>query len=195
MASGWHQVLAGRAIGVGNGWEAVTIRAVASKLGYTSPLLYEHFRDKKDLLTQIAVDALSLLQTSLALDLPKARRPAAVAMIERYWTFMLENAQLYKLMNGMDGELIGNEAVGQSAQSLCKFIAATLRPLAGNNATEADAMMLTEEPWALLHGMAALYLHRSVPFELERVVKGGLRLIAGSRRRASLNGAARGARP
>jgi AcrR family transcriptional regulator len=158
---------AARAIAVRNGWNAMTIRAVASKLGYSSPLLYEHFRDKKDLLTQIAVDAVTLLQASLAVDLPKASRPAAVAMIGRYWMFMLKNAQLYRLMNGMDGTLIDNKAVGRAAQSLCKFIAARLRPLAGKNATQAYAMILTEELWALLHGMAALHLHRSVPFDLK----------------------------
>jgi AcrR family transcriptional regulator len=35
---------AARSIGLRMGWKAVTIRAVAQQLGYTSPLLYEHFR-------------------------------------------------------------------------------------------------------------------------------------------------------
>ena len=34
---------AARSIGIQKGWKAVTIRAVAQQLGYTSPLLYEHF--------------------------------------------------------------------------------------------------------------------------------------------------------
>jgi AcrR family transcriptional regulator len=50
--AGREQILAAaRAIGVRQGWAAVTIRSVAHELGYTSPLLYEHFRDKEDLLT------------------------------------------------------------------------------------------------------------------------------------------------
>jgi len=47
---------AARSIGVRSGWKAVTIRAVAQQLGYTSPLLYEHFRDKQEILTELAID-------------------------------------------------------------------------------------------------------------------------------------------
>jgi AcrR family transcriptional regulator len=56
--AGREQILAAaRSIGVRKGWKAVTLRAVAQKLGYSSPLLYERFRDKKeDVLTQLAIE-------------------------------------------------------------------------------------------------------------------------------------------
>jgi AcrR family transcriptional regulator len=85
---------AARAIGVRDGWGAVTIRAVAKKLGYSSPLLYEHFRDKEHLLTDIAVDGLNQLHVFLAADLPTESKPAAIRMMQRYWTFVVENTQL-----------------------------------------------------------------------------------------------------
>jgi len=58
---------AARSIGVRSGWKAVTIRAVAQQLGYTSPLLYEHFRDKQEILTELAIEG----QVSLARASPK----------------------------------------------------------------------------------------------------------------------------
>lgn len=175
---------AARAIGVREGWSAVTIRAVANKLGYSSPLLYEHFRDKEHLLTEIAVDGLNRLHVRMSADLPKASRAAVVVMTRRYWAFMTENTQLYRLMNGMDGMLIDNEEVGRSAQSMCLFLAGVVRPLLGKDATEDDAIVLTYELWALLHGMAALYLGRSIPFDVERVVGAGLRLIGTAKRKS-----------
>jgi AcrR family transcriptional regulator len=55
--AGREQILAAaRSIGVRKGWEAVTIRAAAQKLGYSSPLLYEHSRDKEDVPTQLAIE-------------------------------------------------------------------------------------------------------------------------------------------
>jgi len=171
---------AARAIGVRDGWGAVTIRAVANKLGYSSPLLYEHFHDKEHLLTEIAVEGLNQLHVFLAADPPKKSRTAVVVMMERYWAFVNENTQLYRLMNGMDGALIDNEKIGRAAQPLCMFLAGVVQPMLGKNATETDAMLLTYELWALLHGMAALYLDRSIPFDTERVVGAGLRLIAGA---------------
>lgn len=41
---------AARSIGVREGWKVVTIRPVAGILGYTAPLLYEHFGDKQEIL-------------------------------------------------------------------------------------------------------------------------------------------------
>ena len=172
---------AAREIGVREGWSAVTIRAVANKLGYSSPLLYEHFRDKEHLLTEIAVDGLNRLHVRLAADLPRASRPAAVVMMERYWAFMIENTQLYRLVNGMDGALIDNEKIARAAQPFCMFLAGVVQPLLGKGAMEAEATLLTYELWALLHGMAALYLDRSISFDADRVVGAGLRLIAGAR--------------
>jgi AcrR family transcriptional regulator len=180
VASREEILSAARAIGEREGWTAVTIRSVARELGYTSPLLYEHFRNKEDLLTQIAVEVIALLEKELTKKLPADSRAAFLSMAERYWKFMLEHKQLYRLMNGMDGVPIDNDMVGRSAQSLCKVIASVVRPLAGKNATEADTRMLADELWALLHGMAALYLDRSAPFDLARVVNCAMRLVSGA---------------
>ena len=44
--AGRQEILAAASsIGLSLGWKAVTIRAVAQRLGYTAPLLYEHFKD------------------------------------------------------------------------------------------------------------------------------------------------------
>lgn len=180
--AGREQILnAARAIGIREGWKAVTIRAVADELGYTSPVLYEYFRDKEDLLTQIAVEAILLVEAKLSENLPANAQAAALIMIERYWKFMLEHPQLYRLTNGMDGAPIDKEEINRSARSLCKLIGSAVQPLAGKNA--ADAEDLADELWALLHGMATLYLDRFAPFDLDRVTRAALRLIRGGRDR------------
>src|SRR5215469_6491375 len=172
---------AARAIGVRNGWGAVTIRSVAQKLGYTSPLLYEHFRDKQDLLTQIAMEAIAMLEKELTADLPADHSAAATKMTERYWTFMLEHKQLYRLANGMDGVPIDRNVVASSALSLCTVIVGIVQPLMADNATQAEAQMLADELWALLHGMASLHLDRFAPFDLARITTAAMTLIRGAR--------------
>jgi AcrR family transcriptional regulator len=169
-----------REIGIREGWRAVTIRSVAHKLGYTSPLLYEYFRDKEDLLTQIAVEAIALLERKLTENLPEDGQAAVVTMIERYWTFMLEHTQLYRLANGMDGVPIDRVVVGRSAQTLCKAIGTAVRSVAGENTTEAESQALADELWALLHGMAALNLDRFAPFDLTRASIAAMKLIRGT---------------
>lgn len=179
--AGREQILnAARAIGIREGWKAVTIRAVAGELGYASPVLYEHFRDKEELLTQIAVEAILWLEAKLTENLPADACAAFVTMIERYWKFMLDDPQLYRLMNGMDGAPIDKEIVNRCAQSLCKRIGTAVQPLAGKDASDAEAQVLVDELWALLHGMATLYLDRHAPFDLERVTRAALRLAGGA---------------
>jgi AcrR family transcriptional regulator len=153
---------------------------VAHELGYTSPLLYEHFRDKSDLLTQIAVEAIALLATRITEQLPEDGHAAIATMIERYWAFMLGQTQIYRLINGMDGVPIDKDVVGRSAQSLCKAIGEAVRPLVGENANDEDGQLLADQVWALLHGMAALYLDRFAPFDLMRATNAAMKLIRGA---------------
>jgi len=104
-------------------------------------------------------------------------------MVERYWTFMLGHRQLYRLANGMDGMPIDKKMVGKSAQSLCKAMGDRLRPLLADNATGADGETLVDELWALLHGMAALYMDRFAPFDLTKVTNAAVKLVSGARLR------------
>ncbi len=118
--AGRRQILtAARNIGIQSGWKAVTIRAVAQQLGYTAPLLYEHFRDKQEILTELAIEGQLSLSAELARNLPVDPVDASLIIVERYWSFMLENKQIYRLMNGMDGVPIDREKVNGIAQ--CSF--------------------------------------------------------------------------
>jgi AcrR family transcriptional regulator len=177
---GREQILAAaRAIGVRKGWNAVTIRSVAQELGYTSPLLYEHFRNKEDLLTQIAVEAIAGFEKRLTEKLPEDADAALFTTVERYWNFMLKHSQLYRLANGMDGVPIDRRVVGRSAQSLCKALGDRVRPLLKESVSDAET--LVDELWALLHGMAALYLDRFAPFDLTKVTAAVVKLVSGAR--------------
>ncbi len=177
-----HILAAARSIGVRRGWKAVTIRAVAQKLGYTSPLLYEHFRDKKEILTQLAIEGQLSLAKELGRELPTAPDAAVLIMVERYWSFMLENKQTYRLMNGMDGVPIDRARVGSIARSSFEAAKAALRAwLIQGNAESDGADVLLDELWSVLHGMAALYLDRSAAFDLELAQDCVAKLLLGTR--------------
>jgi hypothetical protein len=88
-------------------------------------------------------------------------------MVERYWFFMLKNKPIYRLMNGMDGVPIDRKKVGSVAQASFEAAKAIIRAwLIEENAEAGGADVLIDELWAVLHGMAALYLDRSAAFDL-----------------------------
>lgn len=184
--AGREQILAAaRSIGVRKSWKAVTIRAVARRLGYTSPLLYEHFRDKEDILTQLAIEGHLCLAKELAKELPNAPDVAVLLVVERYWSFMLKNKQIYRLMNGMDGVPIDRRKVGSIAQGSFEAAKAVVRAWLIKENGEGEAVdVLMDELWAVLHGMAALYLDRSAAFDLGRAQDCVAKLLFGTRVRA-----------
>ena len=175
---------AARSIGLRMGWKAVTTRAVAQQLGYTSPLLYEHFRDKEEILTELAIEGQLSLAKDLTTGVPADAHAAILSMVERYWSFMLKNKQLYRLMNGMDGVPIDRKKVTAIAkrnfETATSIVQAWLINSCGN---ASGAELLFNDLWAVLHGMAALYLDRSAPFDLARAQDCVGRLLIGTKER------------
>ena len=184
--AGRPEVLAAaRSIGIRMGWTAVTIRAVAQQLGYTSPLLYEHFRDKQEILTELAIES----QIALAGEMSGSLRPdpedAILMMVEQYWSFMLKNQQLYRLMNGMDGVLIDRDKVTAVARrSFRPAMAAVQAWLTNVCGCQSGGRRLFEDLWSVLHGMAALYLDRSARFDVRRAKDCIVRLLIGVKQQA-----------
>lgn len=176
---------ASRSIGIRMGWKAVTIRAVAQQLGYTSPLLYEHFQDKQEILTELAIEGQVALAREMLRDLPADPYPALLSMVERYWSFMVENTQLYRLMNGMDGVLIDRDRVTAAAQESFEAATAVLQAwLTAACGDASGAEVLFEDLWAVLHGMAVLQLDRSAPFDVLRAKDCVSKLLIGTKQQA-----------
>jgi AcrR family transcriptional regulator len=176
---------AARSIGIRMGWKAVTIRAVAQQLGYTSPLLYEHFRDKQEILTELAIESQVALAKELLRDLPVDPYRALLSMVERYWSFMLENKQLYRLMNRMDGALIDRDRVTAVAQRSFEAATAAVQAwLITACGSDSGAGLLLEDLWAVLHGMAILHLDRSAPFDVSRAKDCVSKLLIGAEEQA-----------
>ena len=184
--AGRQEILAAaNSIGLSLGWKAVTIRAVAQRLGYTAPLLYQHFRDKEELLTELALEGQLALARELRRELPAEPHAAILRMVDRYWSFMLGNKQLYRLMNGMDGVAIDRERIGDIApRSFAAARSVVQAWLVGECGEGSGADRLLDELWAVLHGMAVLYLDRYAPFNLGCAKDCVAKLLMGTREHA-----------
>jgi AcrR family transcriptional regulator len=169
-----QQILAAaRDIGIRSGWKAVTIRSIGHALNYTAPVLYEHFKNKEEVLTAVAAEGFDLLERQLR----GGDGETILDLAEHYWCFALNNAQLYRLMNGAEG---GGELLGQAAEKVCACATEAIEDwLADKRATGVNAAELADEVWALLHGMAMLRLDRGIPFEAEQVRRCVLKMLQG----------------
>ena len=96
-----RQKILDEAIGLvcGEGVDRVTMRALGERLGYSPATIYLYFRNKGELLTEIARHGFEkLAERALpAMDEPDART-ALRGSIVAYIDFALENPALYRLM-------------------------------------------------------------------------------------------------
>jgi hypothetical protein len=97
---------------------------------------------------------------------------------------MLENKHLYRLMNGMDGVVIETERVTAHAQRMFEPATAIVQTWLTACGRESGAELLFEDLWAVLHGMATLYLDRSAPFDVSRAKDCVSKLLIGTKQQA-----------
>ena len=177
-----QQILAAaREIGKRDGWKSVTIRALGLRLGYAAPVLYEHFQNKQDVLTQIAVEGVNALHRDLLRPTDPRGEETILVMAERYWRYMLEQSQTYRLMNGMGDAPVDGSALAQAAQKICDLTGEALQLwFAAHGAEFTEVDELADTVWALLHGMASLYLGRAASFTEQQAKSAVLRLLLGA---------------
>jgi AcrR family transcriptional regulator len=146
-----------RRIAAEEGWQAVTIRRIAERLEYASPILYQHFAGKEALLLELVSVGFREITVLLraAGEQPPGRALEALALA--YWEFAFSAPELYQAMNGLDGVPFGTPATPAEAREAFAVVRATLLRLAeaaGRQLPDPDGAVNTV--WAHLHGFVSL---------------------------------------
>ena len=153
---------AARRMFVEHGFEATTMRKIASKIGYTATAVYHHFQDKDALVAELcAIDFRALTEA--------LRKTGAVAdpverlerMGAQYIDFGLTHPMQYQFLfmssrprgtSVMPSQADPGAACYQQLRETCGAVVATgrLRP------EFEDAEQLAQMAWGSLHGLVAL---------------------------------------
>jgi AcrR family transcriptional regulator len=155
---------AARRIAREEGWPAVTIRRVADVLGYTSPLIYEHFRDKGAALAAIVGEGFGTLAAGMSSAAAAARGdadPAApvLAAAHAYVAFARAHPEVYQVMHGLGGVALDPAETARGTMLVCELAVDALRNWSERAGVPlADPLAETEILWSTLHGLCALEL-------------------------------------
>jgi AcrR family transcriptional regulator len=154
------------------GWDAVTTRQLAERIEYSQPVLYSHFRGKREIIGAVALEgatetAVAMRAATSAVDDPRAR---VTALALAYLAFAEENPAVYDALFQLDGGLtFADEA---TPEPLKDAFAALLESLAGVAGEGVAPGLFTEVFWAALHGLATLTrAGRLLPEDAERRVE------------------------
>ncbi|MGX9886358.1 TetR/AcrR family transcriptional regulator [Streptomyces sp. NPDC002276] len=138
------------------GWDAVTTRRLAERIEYSQPVLYSHFRGKREIIGAVALQgaaemAVELRAAASAADGPRAR---AAALARAYLDFAERNPAVYDAMFQLDGGL--TFAQEDTPEPMKDAFAALLENLDAVAGEGVQPGLFTEVFWASLHGLATL---------------------------------------
>ncbi|MGW6408386.1 TetR/AcrR family transcriptional regulator [Streptomyces vinaceus] len=145
------------------GWDAVTTRRLAERIEYSQPVLYSHFRGKREIIGAVALEgatemAAALRAASAAEEGPRAR---VTALARAYLDFAERNPAVYDAMFQLDGGLaFAQEDTPEPLKGAFAALLESLGEVAGEGVHPA---LFTEVFWAALHGQATLTRARRLP--------------------------------
>ncbi|MFD4258114.1 TetR/AcrR family transcriptional regulator [Streptomyces sp. NPDC058534] len=133
-----------------SGPAALTLRAIADRLGIKAPSLYKHFPDKEAVETELVVQ--SLTEAAEAMEAAETREPGSLAALaEAYRAYALAHPHLYCLMTERPLPRASLPA------GLEDRAAAPLMRVCGGD------LDLARSFWAFAHGMVVLEIHGRFP--------------------------------
>ncbi|MFE1802946.1 TetR/AcrR family transcriptional regulator [Streptomyces sp. NPDC059517] len=138
------------------GWEAVTTRRLAERIEYSQPVLYSHFRGKREIIGAVSLEGATELAAAVraaaaAADGPRER---VTALARAYLDFAARNPAVYDALFQLDGGLAF--ARDDTPEPLKDAFAALLESLGEVAGDDVHPGLFTEVFWAALHGLATL---------------------------------------
>jgi AcrR family transcriptional regulator len=154
------------------GWDAVTTRRLAERIEYSQPVLYSHFRGKREIIGAVALEGAAEMAAAVRAAASAAHGPRArvTALVRAYLDFAERNPAVYDAMFQLDGGLaFANEATPEPLKDAFAALLESLGEVAGDGVHPG---LFTEVFWAALHGLATLSrAGRLPPGDAERRVE------------------------
>ena len=153
-------IAAARTLVEESGVGAVSLRETARRVGVSAPAIYRHFANKDSLLAAVAAEGFRDLGAALAAASRSERDPLS-AMGMAYVRFALSRRGVFRLMFGPEMAKRANfpelkSAADQAFQWLKGGVQARGR-------AAQDSHLAAIAPWALVHGLAQLFLDGVLP--------------------------------
>ncbi|GGB29542.1 TetR family transcriptional regulator [Flexivirga endophytica] len=147
------------------GWDAVTTRRLAERIEYSQPVLYSHFRGKREIIGAVALEGASEVAAAVRAATSGVTKPRerVAALARAYLDFAQRNPAVYDAMFQLDGGLaFADEGTPAPLKDAFAALLETLGEVAGKGVAPG---LFTETFWAALHGLATLTRAARLPVE------------------------------
>ncbi|MEV7567955.1 TetR/AcrR family transcriptional regulator [Streptomyces tanashiensis] len=144
---------AARELARAEGWEAVSMRRLADRIGYSTNYAYRYFKGRDDILLAFVKDGFARLADAMRSSGTSVQVAAAA-----YLDFALDEPDLYQVMYGLGGVHVPAAETVSEGDAVGAVIADALGITNPNDDRIARI-------WATAHGLAALHAIRKLPVD------------------------------
>ncbi|MEZ4775004.1 MAG: TetR/AcrR family transcriptional regulator [Bacteroidia bacterium] len=147
---------AARDLAVKKGWPEVSIRKIGEIVQYTSPVIYEHFKNKEAILIELEEMGFRDLRNTLL----QARTRSALPSVQledvstAFWDWAFYNAELYQVMFNLEGIYCSHT----NPNALKDAAAPVVEILKEINLFSGELDELFFHWWAIVHGHITLVM-------------------------------------
>jgi AcrR family transcriptional regulator len=140
--------------------EAVSVRAVAQRVGVSTPAIYLHFADKQALMDAVCEQVFEDLFLALKQASAQARDPFHALRLQgkAYVDFALAHPEHYRIV--MMGGPSDHDPADEIASGAFGYVIETVTACVGLGVLEGDPVALALRLWAGVHGLAALMIDK-----------------------------------
>jgi len=149
---------AAKAIVLNEGWQAVSIRKIADAIGYSLPVVYNHFESKDAILEEFVKQGFEMLSNVMLTTKVGEIEPKQqlIAMANAYFNFAFNQREYYQMMFGLG--MPSCERVNQ-INEIGKFgsiLVNTIQNLSNAEAVTEHTILKFHTLWSILHGLSSI---------------------------------------
>jgi AcrR family transcriptional regulator len=146
-----------RSIAAEQGWQAVTIRRIADRIEYTSPVIYQYFSGKDALVAEVMCVGFRDIADRITATMAEPVERRLTASASAFWAFAFAAPELYQAMSGQAGvSFDGDEMPPEVQQGFAAFYSVLESVAAARGAQLSDPSAAVHTIWAYLHGFVSL---------------------------------------
>lgn len=139
------------------GWQAVSIRKIAEAIGYSLPVVYNHFESKDAIQEEFVKNGFNMLAMAMQTTLDKYVEPEQrlTQMALSYYEFAFSNSAYYKMMFGLG---IPSCQKAKEIEEICKFSGNIIKVISSlmEGADEQRKYLKFHTLWSILHGLTSI---------------------------------------
>ncbi|MBK9327770.1 MAG: TetR/AcrR family transcriptional regulator [Sphingobacteriales bacterium] len=142
-----------------DGWQNVTIRKICTRIGYTAPVIYQHFESKEDLLHALRVEGIVYMNNTIKQIYEKEKNPInkLVGYGLAFWRFAEDHPESYQVMFNLQGVVCGEEDKPDPLSEMIEIYKISFRQLnEGVQISPKRLIWCIDYYIALIHGFIAL---------------------------------------